>query len=117
MKQITVITILICSSMSLIANDTITFKNRLDLSLSSIKLQDGSVQLGGYGFSRLNYNRNINDFFSVGGYYGFIWYQEFMIERNDSSVIYSSTGEKYYTHYTSYSSAGWKYAAQYGLNG
>jgi hypothetical protein len=102
MKKIAVIAILICNGLSLISNDTITFKNKLDLSISSISLSDGSIRLGGYGFSRLKYNRNINDFISVGGYGGFGWYNEFKFEKGDNFYHYTATA--------------WKYAAQYGLN-
>ncbi len=102
MKQIAVITILICNSLSLIGNDTITYKNQLDLSLTSIRLEDGSIELGGYASSRLNYNRNINDFISAGVYCGLGWYEEFIVEKRDNFIGYTATG--------------WKYFTQYGLN-
>ena len=102
MKQIAIITILICNSLSLIANDTITYKNKIDFSLSSIKFEDGSIQPGPIMFSQLNYNRKINDFISVGGYCGFGWYEEWIVKKDDNSVRYTATG--------------WKYSTNYGLN-
>lgn len=103
MKPIIVFTFLIFNTLSLIAKDTIAYKNKLDISLTSIMLEDGSIPLGGYGFSRLSFNRNLNDFICVGVYSGFGWYEEFLVDR----------GENYY----SYTASEWKFSAQYGING
>jgi len=42
LKKIPLIIILVCSSLCLIANDTITCKNDINLSLSNIKFEDDS---------------------------------------------------------------------------
>ena len=102
MKKIAVITILICSSLCLIANDTTTYKNNIDLSLSSIKFEDGFVQPGPMMFLQLNYNRNINDLIGIGGYGGYGWYEEWIVEKGDNFIHYTATD--------------WKYSIHYGLN-
>ena len=102
MKKIAVITILICSSLCLIANDTITYKNNIDLSLSSIQFEDGSVQPGHIMLLQLNYIRIFNDLIGIGGYGGYGWYEEWIVEKGDNFIHYTATD--------------WKYSIHYGLN-
>jgi hypothetical protein len=97
MKQITLFTILICISVSLFSNDTISYNNKIDFSFSNIQFEDGFIQLNDIWVLQLDYNRNINNYISVGGYGGFGMYDEWIVEREDYSTSYTFTKYRYCT--------------------
>jgi len=95
MKQIAIITILICKSLSLFSNDTITYINKIDFSFSNIQFEDGFAELNDIWVLQLDYNRNINNYISVGGFGGLGMYDEWIVERDDNSVSYTFTKYRY----------------------
>jgi len=114
MKRILLITLLICSEWVLLANDSLTYKNEIRVSISSSKLEFnpiyyyGSMQLGYFSFNQLNYNRMINDFISVGGYLGYGSVDQIIEEIWDN--IYGYTSSRYSVQEK-------KSTMEYGVNG
>ena len=113
-KRILLITLIISTSLSLLANDTLTYKNEIRVSISSSKLKFNpinyysSIQLGNFNFNQLSYNRMINDFISAGGYLGYGSVDQIIEEIWDNIYGYSSSR---------YSVQEKKSTMEYGING
>ena len=121
MKRILLITLLICSGWVLLANDTLTYKNEIRVSISDAKLECNpvnyysSLQFGYFHFNQLSYNRMINDFISVGGYWGYGSVDQIIEEIHDYSYYYPNSIYSYPS--LSYTIQERKSMMEYGVNG
>ena len=86
---------MVCSSMSLFSNDTISYNNKIDFSFSNIQFEDDYVQLNDIWVLQLDYNRHVNDYISVGGFGGLGMYDEWIFERDGGGVSYTFTKYRY----------------------
>lgn len=86
------------SNGTITANDTITYKNYTSISFSSIQFEDGIYRLNDIWNLQLEYNRNITNYLSIGGYVGLGMFDEWIVEK-DNGVSYTFTRYRYSAHY------------------
>jgi len=99
MKTTTVLTLLICICSSLLSNNTIAYKKKIDFTFSNVQFEDNFIQLNDILILQLDYNRLVNDFISVGGYFGAGIYDEWIVESGDNWANYKYTRNRYSAHY------------------
>jgi len=115
MKRIILFTLILGCIWNLRANDTLTYKNDIRVSISSgmlefnsVNYDYGSIELGNFYFTDLNYSRMVNDFVSTGGYLGYGQVDQ-IVEKIEENI--------YGYNNTSYTIFEQKSIMRYGLNG
>jgi len=99
MKLITTVTLLFIISATLFSNDTISYKNKIDLTFSNPQFEHNFMQLNDILILQLDYNRFINRSISIGGYLGAGRYDEWIFESMGNGSSYMSFNSKYSAHY------------------
>lgn len=87
------------SNDTITSNDTILCKNNTGISFSPIQFEDGSVPLNDIWNLQLEYNRNVTNHLSIGGYVGVGMFDEWIVEEDESGVSYTFTRYRYSAHY------------------
>lgn len=87
------------ASDTIAANDTILCKNYTGISFSPIQFEDGLVTLNDIWNLQLEYNRNIINFLSIGGYAGVGMFDEWIVEEDEGGVSYTFGRYRYSAHY------------------
>ena len=98
MRQLATIILLICINLSLFSNDTIAYKNKIDFTFSNVQFED-IIQLNDILILQFDYNRLVNDFIGIGGYFGAGMYDEWNVESGDNWTSYEFTKYRYSAHY------------------
>ncbi|MFO7829060.1 MAG: hypothetical protein R6V23_10590, partial [Bacteroidales bacterium] len=91
MKTTTTLILLICICSRLFSNDTIAYKNKIDFTFSNVQFEDDFIQLNDILILQLDYNRLVNDFIGIGGYFGAGMYDEWIVESGDNWTSYEFT--------------------------
>lgn len=94
------IVIVICSCSILYSNDTISFKNKIELSFSNIQIEDDYYWLQDNMVTlQLGFNRNIADYIGIGCFGGIGMFEEWIGEKDSNSISLTFSEYRYSAHY------------------